>query len=870
MMTQILSSRITEVTAYLFAYQRLVLMGGISSLGLIFGTADAIAQVTPDAALPIGENTTVNLNGGTYDISGGATRGSNLFHSFDSFSLGTGEEAFFNHAPTIDTVLSRVTGGSASNIDGTIRTPINSIADLFFINPQGIVFGPNAALDIGGSFIASTATQLTFADGTTFNTANPQTTTLTISRPSGLILGEKSGSIENQSTVELFPGFPVGLEVLSGESIILVGNGLNMTGGKLTAFSGRIDIASLAPESTVSLLPANGVNQSGWMLDDETLEGLVFQDIQLSSSSRTNNLFFNSSLIDTSGDFIGNPNGTLRLWGRQILLSGSNLLNNNYGISQGGDLTIVASESLRLNDLSLISTATASDGEAGNLILDVPEGIVELSNDSQLSAQSGLFIGNGATGAAGTLTINTTNLSVKTGSVVTTGALDDAQGGTLIINAPDGFVEIVGVSQNNSGISFSRLVSAVNGTQPAGDIQIDTGALLIQDGGQIISSTFGRGKGGNTIINTTESVTVTGNVGGAPSQISSSTGEFEVSDPNLITGDAGSVNIVTGRLVVQDGGTIFTTTNGPGQGGALTVNATEIILDGNGNNLTGLFARTRGAGNSGILEVEADSLQIRDSARITVSTDDNLLPTELGTVRDATINARTITLDNGQITAESLTGDGGNLNFMVDDYILLRNNGLISATAGTAGAGGAGGNIIIDADSGIVVAIPEEDSDIRANAFEGRGGNVIITAQGVLGLERREAPTPLSDITASSESGINGTVEVNTLAFIPSPERIVLPSDVIDSSQLLAQGCDQLSAGSTSQGEFYISGRGGVSPLTSGILGSDEVIDDLRLPETWDGSSSLTEAQGWYRSDVDEIVLTAVPLPEVTRSRCRS
>lgn len=114
----------------------------------------SLAQVTSDRTV----NTQVNQNGSVAEITGGEARGENLFHSFQDFSLITGNEAFFNNATDIANIISRVTGNSVSNIDGLIRA--NGNANLFFVNSNGIIFGDNASLDIGGSFVASTANKL--------------------------------------------------------------------------------------------------------------------------------------------------------------------------------------------------------------------------------------------------------------------------------------------------------------------------------------------------------------------------------------------------------------------------------------------------------------------------------------------------------------------------------------------------------------------------------------------------------------------------------------------------------------------------------------------------------------------------------------
>lgn len=186
---------------------------GLASLlavgGAIATKSDcALAQVTPDGTLGAESSvvTPTNVNGlPSNQIDGGAARGANLFHSFEQFSIPTGGEAFFNNAADIQNILSRVTGGSVSNIDGLLRA--NGTANLFLLNPNGIIFGPNASLNIGGSFVGTTANAIGFGVQGFFSASAPDAPPLLTVNPDAFFFNQiASGSITNNSTV------PAGLD----------------------------------------------------------------------------------------------------------------------------------------------------------------------------------------------------------------------------------------------------------------------------------------------------------------------------------------------------------------------------------------------------------------------------------------------------------------------------------------------------------------------------------------------------------------------------------------------------------------------------------------------------------------------------------
>ena len=227
------------------------------ALGFSFTSSQiSLAQVTSDGTV----NTQVTQNGNVAEITGGESRGGNLFHSFQDFSVPTGNEASFNNANDISNIFSRVTGGNISNINGVIRA--NGSANLFLINPAGIIFGKGARLDIGGSFLGSTSSSILFEDGE-FSAADLENPPLlTINAPIGFGFRDNPRDIINRSTVQNSAGETVGLEVLPGNNITLLGGNISFEAGNITARSGRIELGSLSQAGTVGISEDGSLNFS--------------------------------------------------------------------------------------------------------------------------------------------------------------------------------------------------------------------------------------------------------------------------------------------------------------------------------------------------------------------------------------------------------------------------------------------------------------------------------------------------------------------------------------------------------------------------------------------------------------------------------
>ncbi|MGB7441472.1 MAG: filamentous hemagglutinin N-terminal domain-containing protein [Coleofasciculaceae cyanobacterium] len=369
----------------------------------------------------------------------------------------------------------------------------------------------------------------------------------------------------------------------------------------------------------------------------------------------------------------------------------------------------------------------------------------------------------------------------------------------------------------NSGVLSARTVNQ----SPGGNISVNANTVDVSGGGQLLTSAFGSGDAGTINVNANQSLTVAG----SDANFEQRTAEFGAE--NLDTDGAAS----------------------------------------------GLFANTaaNSTGNGGSVAVTAGEMVVRDGARVAVNSDGT------GDGGDLEVEAGSLLLDNqGRLTAETASGDGGDIILRIDDSLILRRNSEISTTAGTQGAGGNGGDIKIKA--GFIIAVPGENSDIAANAFEGDGGNIDITTDGIFGIEFRPKRTPLSDITASSRFGLAGRVIINQLNIDPSRGLAELPSDLVDATKQVDRSCSANSA--ARRNSFVVTGRGGLPPKPTDNLESEVVVTNwVNLENEGDNTERVTsngnsrfsstrqivEVQGWLKTAEGQVILTARS-PEVLPS----
>ncbi|MBD2100850.1 filamentous hemagglutinin N-terminal domain-containing protein [Leptolyngbya sp. FACHB-261] len=757
------------------------LAGSLALTGWFGGCKSASAQnITLDGTLGPART----LNGPRYLIrqADGQTVGSNLFHSFGKFGLNIGERVDFQSAANIRNILSRVTGGSASYINGLIFTESASV-NLFLINPSGIIFGPNAQLDVGylnrGSFVATTLDSLIWPDGSQFSASNP-------GGPSSLlsIVGDPSGFISS-----LKPPRPItvsstgeGFSVYPSQSLLLLGGDVTLDGSFLGAAGGRIELAGIAEPGEVGLDTA-----------DNNLS-LRFPN----AATRSDVSLTNQASVIVSGE----GGGSVQIQGRKVTLEGgSSVVSNTLGSLEGGEVSIRANQ-LIVQGGSGVGINTNGEGRGGTLTVTASD-FVELSGVGSNGFPGGLFVQTAGPGDSGNLAITTGDLIVRDGAQIEVGTAPSStgRGGTLTINASNNVEVLGGTEQFPSVLSVDT-----RGTEDAGNLTITSRNLIVRDGAYVSASTLGSGDGGNLTIRTSESVEVNGTSseasGSAPSGLYVNTdgtgagGNLLVQTRNLIvqdratisaqagdndgslrvTGPAGNLLIEAERVWIAGGAQVQAGTFSEGRGGTLTVNASdaiEIIGTDGGGSPSGLFTATYGAADAGNLTLTTDQLRVRDGGTVSTST-----AAILGRGRggDLTIRASEIEVvgssNNGEqgYFSSSLLAEtgrlldtvsglepalGGNLRLNTE-RLTIRNGGRVSTE--TFGLAGRAGDLTVVASEVIRVLGQDSDGNISSlttrTTSTGDAGNLTIRT-GRLTIQGGAAVT-------TSTSGYNPSLQTLT------------------------------------------------------------------------------------------------------------
>ena len=547
-------------------------------------------------------------------IEGGTIRGEDLFHSFREFNINELQRVYFANPSGIENILIRVTGNNISNILGTLG--VNGDANLFLMNPQGLYFGENARLDITGSFLATTAENVLFSDFN-FSATNPTNPPLlTLNIPLGLQMGINPGRIEvqgngnqlvfntiNDISLDLFGE---GLSVLSGKQLGLIGGEIKITGGRVISRNGAIIIGAL--QGGEILYFDEQLN-----LDFNPIQN--FEDITLSQEAAIENLQGNIALYGrnitlTQGstiiadtfeqnggivsinatetlNMIGDPISELRVLINQRLIldnSGSRIYANAVGLGNGGDVLVNANKVI-LQDVGQITTVSRGEGDSGNITINAIESVeIDTPLDRFVDTPSGLLSVTLGRGNSGDITINTRNLTLNNGSVISSDSLGEGNAGNININAIES-VEILGQSmsissfvniQNNNVFPTEIAVGAnqiretnfdltFSGIGNGGELEINTGKLIIKDGARISAETIST-DGGNIDLNISDYIFLEGaaniTTSAGTAQTGGNGGNINILSPfiiaipnqnnniisNAFSGNGGDIDIVTNAL----------------------------------------------------------------------------------------------------------------------------------------------------------------------------------------------------------------------------------------------------------------------------------------------------------------------------------
>lgn len=726
-----------------------LLFAGAASL---FG-ASAPAQITPDQTLGQAESSiltpAVTIRGESVElIEGGAVRGANLFHSFSDFNITKNARVYFFNPAQVDTILSRVTGDRTSNILGTLG--VNGPADLFFINPNGIVFGPQSSLDIEGSFYATTAEAVTLGNSL-FSATNPEQSQLLAIQPDTSFfthLTPRSGNITSSARLE--SGGNLGLAATNltlGDQVVSDGNLSLMA-------SDTVQAIALSSQDATSIL-------SGGHALFNTYTGPSLQILAGGVVLANQITITGPSLSTTTAPPVITDIETAN--GQALTLDGGTTatLDVRAGIDWANLQSTLPSQLAQYPTAStpsiLPETGLAILPETGLAVgtarITSADGILFLSN--QFAANPDLLTSDIAVGELVTGDVDRA-FNGNAGSV-----LLDSRGAITLFNriATESlfgnggdirlFAEGPVILENSSlSTAIGAISTTVSDNRRAGNIEIDSGSFSLRNG-QVATDTNTVGDSGDLTIRARETVTLQGIPGGVVTTLSTGVRSNGA-------GLAGTLTINTRQLSVNSA-QVSSSISGAGRAGALTITATEQIdlrgelLSSEGKRFPGgVFAQIdvddEGSGNQ--LTIRAPRLNISDGSKVQVGSFGD------GDAGTLTLYVSDINLFN-TVQPEFLTGifagilqdptssttlpegDGGQI-IVYADRLRVRDGARVTADLSGAGTGG---NIFIRATEllevvgvgnstpstiGAEVSPPGVDTPVTPDQVAGRSGDVTI------------------------------------------------------------------------------------------------------------------------------------------------
>lgn len=714
---------------------------------LVFLSSNAIAvntHIQTDDTLTGIDEFSINAPGSgqlhTLSEINGKIADDNLFYSFSDFNIGTSDTVSFNlSTPSLTNVISRITGGFASLIDGQLKLiNVGSNPSFFLINPAGITFTSGASVDVPGSFYVSTASGLNFSDGSQWTVSNSHNGSLSAANPESFgFLGDESGSIKIGS----LDADRTKLAFQPGTNVTLVGNQIQLAEAEVinadTSQSGiNLQVIATGSETTK-------IGLSTLLIDQTAFGDLSIQNSKLKASGNgsgylgmqsDNMLILNSQLfVDNTGDIpMTDWHGVKMTAQSEMVINNSWITNDALGLAHAGKVTLNARDFIKLLDGSIVSASAFSSGNAGSVF--VQAGQLEMN---ELGSQSSSYIISQAAegnGNAGQVSVTTTGLlKISEGGSINASTFAQGDAGRVIVNA--GQLEI---NAHNSEMRASIASQTAQGsTGNSGEVLVTVpGLLKLLDGGSIDTATFSSKNAGKVIVNAGQ-LEIDEHGANLSTSISS-----QATDKS--TGNAGEVFVsVTGLLKLLGGGTIDSFTFSSGNAGIVTVNAGQLEIDAQGpqtaTGATGILSRAtgKGLGDSGTVLVTVQGLlRILEGGEISSST---LAKGNAGTV---TVKAGSIEVDGKNfirgftgISSRGYEGHGGNVSVTTTDSLKLLNQGTIDTSTF---ASGNAGTVTVHAKSLEIDGHGEKGlAGILSQSIgdnSGHAGDVFVTVPGLLKL----------------------------------------------------------------------------------------------------------------------------------------
>ncbi len=556
------------------------------------------AAVITDGSLGAG----VSLIGPNFAVpsSLGRLAGGNLFHSFSQFSLISGESATFSGPNSVHNILARVTGGSASSIDGLIHSTIPG-ANFYLLNPNGVMLGPHASVDVSGSFAVTTGDSIALSDGARFNARpGPADALLTSAPPVAFgFLTANSGVISIQgSQLSSAPGKTwafAGGEVRMNNANVNTG-GVVIRGGRLVMANSRVAVAASNPgaradvrmQTSISLTNQSSIEATAlWNFGGVTIASISAPAISIAGLSSISSLgsggvnagnltVTTDRLTLTAGGrldantFDSGRGGDISVNAHDILIrdGGSGIGAVSGDIGRGGNIRLVATN-LTIGAGGLIQSTTFGPGAGGSVRVDAANVSITGGTDADgFPILTGITADTqGGAGAAGNVQLNLTGqLTIAGGAQVSSDTFGPGAGGDIMISAQNAFVDggglplFTAISTENQNAGFGA---------PGGDIVLNIrDTLQLLGGGQITARTIGASAGGRIDVNAAR-VFISGEAAGG-----GFTGITASSDNATVGGRGGDVRLnLSGSLEIVAGGSISVSTAGPGAGGSVNIAA---------------------------------------------------------------------------------------------------------------------------------------------------------------------------------------------------------------------------------------------------------------------------------------------------------